>query len=83
MRHADDHQALRLLADESEVRSRARAIEQVRLLWEVCQIPDFRNVLSEAHARLLREIFLHLSASRRRLPEDWVSKQVTALDRID
>jgi ATP-dependent RNA helicase SUPV3L1/SUV3 len=83
MRHADDHQALRLLADESEIRARARTIEQVRLLWEVCQIPDFRNVLSDAHAHLLQEIFLHLSGSRRRLPEDWVARQVAALDRID
>ncbi|MBN2371722.1 MAG: disulfide oxidoreductase [Vicinamibacteria bacterium] len=83
MRNADDHQALRLLAGESEIRARVRAIEQVRLLWDVCQVPDFRNVLSDAHARLLQEIFLHLSASRRRLPEDWVAGQVAALDRID
>ena len=25
----------------------------VRLLWEVCQVPDFQNVLTEAHTRLL------------------------------
>ena len=33
----------------------------VRLLWEVCQIPDFRKVMSETHARLLARIYRHLA----------------------
>ena len=33
----------------------------MRLLWEVCQIPDFRKVMSDAHARLLAQIYRHLA----------------------
>ena len=61
-----------------------RAIRRsVRLLWEVCQIPDFRKVMSETHARLLAQIYRHLAGPGARLPIDWVAGQVGRLDRAD
>lgn len=83
MRRADDHAALEALAGDPEVQGLARDPEGVRLLWEVCQVPDFRNVMTEAHTRLLAQLFRHLSHSPHRLPEDWVAAQVEALDRTD
>jgi ATP-dependent RNA helicase SUPV3L1/SUV3 len=83
MRHADDQRALRALAGDPEVMRLCRAPDGVRLLWEVCQVPDFRNVMDEGHARLLGQIYRHLSAPGRHLPEDWVAAQVAALDRSD
>ena len=29
----------------------------MRLLWEVCQVPDFQGVMTEAHTRLLARVF--------------------------
>ena len=52
----------------------------MRQLWEVAQVPDFQSVLTEAHTRLLQEVFLHLSGPTGRLPEDWVLPQVRRLD---
>ena len=52
----------------------------VRLLWAVCQIPDFRKTLTEAHLQLLDTVFGHL-ADDRRLPTDWVADQVARLER--
>jgi ATP-dependent RNA helicase SUPV3L1/SUV3 len=83
MRHADDHKALSILARAPEIAGAARDPASVELLWDVCQVPDFRNVLSDAHTRLLAQIFGHLAGPARRLPEDWVSAQVQALDRVD
>ncbi len=83
MRQADDHRALETLRRDEEVRKLASGPDDVRLLWDVCQVPDFRNVMSEAHARLLGQIFRHLRGPARRLPEDWVSAQVSGLDRLD
>lgn len=79
---ADDQRALETLAGDREVRSLARG-EHVRLLWDVCQVPDFRNVLTDAHTWLLGRIFRHLRGPAGRLPEDWVASQVRALDRTD
>jgi ATP-dependent RNA helicase SUPV3L1/SUV3 len=83
MRDADDHRALAALAADPEVRRLADTPETVRLLWDVAQVPDFRNVMTEAHTRLLAQVFRHLRSPAGRLPEDWVSAQVAALDRTE
>jgi len=83
MRQADDHHALLALRGNSEVMAATRTAERVRLLWEVSQVPDFRNVMSEAHAHLLAQIFSYLASPARRLPEDWVAAQVAAVDRFE
>ncbi|MBX6368357.1 MAG: disulfide oxidoreductase [Rhodospirillales bacterium] len=82
-READDHQALRALARMPDIVARAGNPGRVRLLWEVCQIPDFRKVMSETHARLLAQIFRHLTGPEGRLPEAWVASQVSRLDRTE
>ncbi|HEX7970504.1 MAG TPA: disulfide oxidoreductase, partial [Stellaceae bacterium] len=82
-READDHLALRTLARQAEIAVLARHPAAVRLLWEVCQIPDFRKVMSDTHARLLGQIYRHLAGPKERLPIDWVARQVQRLDRMD
>ncbi len=87
-RDADDHLALAQLARDPEVAASAQGPDRVRLLWDVCCIPDFRKVLSDAHTRLLAQIFHHLNRPRPaggagRLPTDWVAAQVTRLDRTE
>ncbi len=80
---AVDHQALAVLARDDEVSARAGNRETVRLLWEVCQIPDYRKTLSEAHTGLLKRIYLHLTGPTRLLPEAWVAGNIARLDRSD
>jgi ATP-dependent RNA helicase SUPV3L1/SUV3 len=82
-READDHRALRALARNQQIVERATHPGAVRLLWEVCQIPDFRKVMSESHTRLLAHCFLHLAGPAERLPIDWIAGQMANLDRID
>ena len=82
-READDHLALRTLAKQADIDGLARNPAAVRLLWEVCQIPDFRKVMSDTHARLLGQIYRHLAGPRERLPTEWVARQVERLDRFD
>ncbi|MFD1626501.1 helicase-related protein [Azospirillum griseum] len=82
-RDADDHLALQALVRDSEVMDLAKGRDAVRLLWEVCQIPDFRKVLSDAHTRLLAQIFKSLRTGFGRLDSDWVGKQIARLDRTE
>ncbi len=83
MREADDHRALAALSADAEVRRQTDSPEAVRLLWDVAQVPDFRNVMTEAHTRLLAQLFRHLRSPAGRLPEDWVAAQVAAIDRTE
>ncbi|HUB94692.1 MAG TPA: helicase-related protein [Stellaceae bacterium] len=80
---ADDQRALRTLTRMPEIVESATNPAMVRLLWEVCQIPDFRKVMSETHARLLARIYCHLASDAARLPIDWVADQVSRLDRTE
>jgi ATP-dependent RNA helicase SUPV3L1/SUV3 len=82
-READDHLALQALARSQEVVELAIHPGAVRLLWEVCQIPDFRKELTDSHTRLLGHCFRHLVGFEQRLPTSWIAGQITNLDRVD
>lgn len=82
---ADDEVALRLLAADKEITERVKSSEAVALLWEVCQIPDFRKVMSDAHTRLLGRIYKYLTDinGSGKLPTDWIANNVQRLERVD
>jgi ATP-dependent RNA helicase SUPV3L1/SUV3 len=82
-RDADDHRALQLLSRNAEVTAQASNPGAVRLLWEVCQIPDFRKIMSDSHARFLAHCFVHLAGQAQRLPSQWVGAQMAQIDRLD
>ncbi len=80
---ADDHAALRHLTEDAALAALAADPDGVRLLWEVCQIPDFRKTMPDAHQRLLAHVFRQLRRLDGRLPVDWVANQISRLDRVD
>jgi ATP-dependent RNA helicase SUPV3L1/SUV3 len=86
-REAGDEQVLAVLARDPDVADLAKGTDAVRLLWDVCQVPDFRKMMSEAHAHLLRLMYRYLMGAgehkSQRLPTDWVARQVVNIDRVD
>jgi ATP-dependent RNA helicase SUPV3L1/SUV3 len=80
---AADHQALAALARDGEIRAAATSPALLRLLWEACQVPDYRRLGDDSHARLCGRIFHALRAPPHLLPAAWVSTQLAALDRTD
>jgi len=77
-RPSDDYLALKALMHRDDVIVRADNPEMVRLLWEVCQIPDFRQTLNDAHQDLIAEIYTRVSSAP--LAEDWVAGRISRLD---
>jgi len=82
-RDAEDQRALEAMARIEAVQQRASSPDRVRLLWDICQIPDFRKTMSESHAQLLSKIFFDLTDGPERLATDWVASQVKRFDRTD
>ena len=82
-READDERALTALSQDAAIAALAHGRDAVRLLWDVCRIPDFRKVLSDGHARLLGRIYRYLMEGDCCLPTDWLASQVTRLDCVD
>jgi ATP-dependent RNA helicase SUPV3L1/SUV3 len=83
VREQDDQLALQTLSAHSEFLPRLRAPQRVKLLWEVCQVPDFRKTMTEEHTRLLGQLFEHLTQGGERLPEDWIESHIKRLERYD
>jgi ATP-dependent RNA helicase SUPV3L1/SUV3 len=75
---AVDHITLAMLVREEEIRGLADTASRVRLLWEACQVPDFRKLADDSHTRLCARIFTHL-AREGRLPRDWVASSLAQL----
>jgi len=80
---AEDQLVLEAMAKDESVRAKAASPDRLKRLWEVAQIPDFKKVRPELHARLLTQVFNHLSDESEKLPEDWFAKQVNRIDRAD
>lgn len=78
---ASDFEALRVLATRPEIRRRASRPDEVALLWDVCQVPDYRKLLVEQHANLVGELFVQL-ADRGTLDRDWLAGQIQRSDDI-
>ena len=81
-READDLGALKTLSQVAEVAARATDGVSVRLLWDVCRIPDFRGISHAEHAGLLETIFGHLH-QRGVIPDDFLARQIRRIDRTD
>ena len=79
-READDVQALKALMARPEIAARLGDARTVRLLWDVCNIPDFRGISQAEHADLLGLIFGFVHETRH-VPDDWLASQIKRIDR--
>jgi len=80
-READDLAALKTLSEAPGMRGRINHPSDVRLLWDVCRIPDFRSVTGAEHAVLLARIFGFLQDPGQ-VPSDWLARQIARIDKV-
>ena len=80
---ADDQLVLEAMTKDADVCTRASSHERLRLLWEVAQVPDFRKVKPEMHARFMTQVFNYLTEGGGVLPSDWVGGQIERINRTD
>jgi ATP-dependent RNA helicase SUPV3L1/SUV3 len=79
-RPASDAIALYHLSNEADVQALANSSSHVRKLWEVCQLPDFRKLSADEHAKMVRTLFLYLMSDNGHIPDDWMARQIARLD---
>ncbi|RLL72947.1 helicase-related protein [Paenirhodobacter hankyongi] len=80
-READDLRALKALVEMPEISGRIGHPHDVRLLWDVCRIPDFRSISEAEHATLLARIFGFLREGKG-VPSDWLAGQISRIDKV-
>jgi ATP-dependent RNA helicase SUPV3L1/SUV3 len=74
-----DIETLSVLARDREIAERASARDTVELLWETCQLPDYRNITGSEHANLVGSIFRYVSNTGR-IDADWFARQLAYCD---
>jgi len=82
-REAEDLAALRAMWADPGIADMTSRGDQVRLLWDVCQIPDFRKTATGEHVTLLSRIYSFLLTGSGVIPADWIAGQVRRIDRVD
>ena len=81
-RPSDDYLTLTNMMERDDVLALANGRDAVRLLWDTCQIPDFRKTLAETHQDLVAEIYKFLHDGNA-IPEDWMEDHIRKLDSIE
>jgi ATP-dependent RNA helicase SUPV3L1/SUV3 len=82
-RMVDDVIALENVSREPELRGLVTAPAAVKLLWEICQIPDYRKMSATSHAELVATLYGFVMRDDGKIPADWFAQQVGLADRTD
>jgi ATP-dependent RNA helicase SUPV3L1/SUV3 len=82
VRESDDLAALKALVAMPEVAGLLRDARDVRLLWDICRVPDFRGHSQQDHATLLARLFGFVHNGGR-IPSDWLARNIARIDRVE
>ncbi|EEE47943.2 Superfamily II DNA and RNA helicase [Roseibium alexandrii DFL-11] len=78
----DDIKALEHLLRDSAISDMAKGANAVELLWDVCQVPDYRKIAPANHGDLLATVYNHLMRDNA-IEDDWFARQLAFADRVD
>ncbi len=79
---AEDEAVLERFMAIDEVSQRIKVPAQVRQLWDICQIPDFRNLTIDTHFKLLQDVYRILVRGGGKISADFMIQRIDRLDDI-
>jgi ATP-dependent RNA helicase SUPV3L1/SUV3 len=79
---ADDQVALEAMARDEDVTDLLSGPGDIRRLWDVCRLPDYRKIAPAQHAQLVARMVRYVIGEGA-VPDDWIAEQVRHADRID
>ncbi len=80
---APDIQALEAISRDPAVSDLVTRPRDVERAWEVCQIPDYRNISPAEHAHLVGRIITFLQTGRGYIDEDWFARQLAHSENLE
>ncbi len=78
-KNALDETNFRNLINDTEIKKVLISKKNLKLLWDICQIPDFEKLFNDNYLLLLKEIYLILVENNYNIPEEWFHKKVSRL----
>lgn len=78
-----DMNTFKMLSERNDIKSKLGGPAAVKLLWEVCQIPDFRQISDDEHAKLCAHVFRQISADNGQIRKSWMEEMIKSLNKTD
>jgi ATP-dependent RNA helicase SUPV3L1/SUV3 len=78
-----DIEALEAVCRDASVRDLVRSPFEVERAWDVCQVPDYRNISPAEHAHLVSRIITFLQSRQGVIEEDWFAKQLAFCENLE
>ncbi len=75
-KNGNDHRYLRIFLEDKKIKNEALNILKLKILWEVCSIPDYSHNLDEYHTRFLKKVFTYLNSRTKKIPNIWVQSNL-------
>ena len=79
-KNALDEVNLRNLINDREIKILLTSNVNLKLLWDVCQIPDFEKLFNDNYLLLLKDIYLILINNNYKIPEKWIDQRISRLN---
>ena len=79
-KNAADEINFRNLIDDIEIKNYLTNTNTIKLLWDICRIPDFEKIFNDNYLILLKNIFITLMKNDYIIPEDWINQKILRLD---
>jgi len=81
-KNAVDELNFRNLIDDLSINKLLTNEYRIKLLWDVCRIPDFQKLFNDTYLQLLKTIFL-LLVNNDQIPKPWLEKNILGLQKFN
>ncbi len=80
-KNAVDELNFRNLIDDESIKKLLINQDRIKLLWDVCRIPDFQKLFNDTYLQFLKTIFL-LLVKNDKIPKLWLEKNILSLKKF-
>ncbi len=81
-KNAADELNFRYLIEDQNIKKLLTNKDRIKLLWDVCRIPDFQKLFNDSYLQFLKTIFL-LLIKNEKIPKLWLEKNILGLQKFN
>ena len=79
----EDEKVLKYFLKDSKNISIENNEENLKIIWECCQIPDFVKKTYGHHIEVVGKVFQFLTGKTKKIPNQYMKEQLSTLDKLD
>jgi len=79
----EDEKVLKYFLKDSKNISIENNEENLKIIWECCQIPDFVKKTYGHHIEVVSKVFQFLTGKTKKIPNQYMKEQLSTLDKLD